>query len=450
MEAARTFALIDQDLIGFTGHNLTYARRVLTAAGQAGFRTVAGVRQDATGAELPAETHPIFVSDLRANNPGYARRWHTAALLRRRLDIVGAQKRASPAAMTAAGQPFFRRLQRLLAGVTEDVGVVVCAGRPSRIFASQLAAFLEVAALAPGDIVFMPTVLAGEVRAVERLIQASPLARRLRWRLLMRYAPGERLVRRSLAEALRRLRKQARVDILIYADTEELRAFYEAFCPTGFGLLPIPVADTAPASRDRSTALVIGCFGDFRSEKGADLLPDIIRRALALCPVDLLFLVQTNFNIAEGDTSSHAALEALAVMEGRQLELVEGPLSPADYEMTFRRAHVVLLPYQPQAYAQRSSGILMEALAAGLPTVVTTGSWMQRVLEQAPPHAPAGRIAPPDSARLAEALSEVATDWERFAEGARSLGRSLRWRSDPDCLIRRLDDNEDERPDTSH
>ena len=127
----------------------------------------------------------------------------------------------------------------------------------------------------------------------------------------------------------------------------------------------------------------------------------------------------------------------------RDDEAIEVVGSALDGESAVRlvqrnRPHVVLLPYQPRAYAQRSSGILMEALAAGLPTVVTAGSWMQTVLERAPAEAPAGLAASPTPEELAQALLAVAGDWDRFALGARRLGEALRWRRDPEELVRQL------------
>ena len=41
-----------------------------------------------------------------------------------------------------------------------------------------------------------------------------------------------------------------------------------------------------------------------------------------------------------------------------------------------RLADLVLIPYSAQSYRYRSSGVLVEAMAAGKPVVTTAGSWM--------------------------------------------------------------------------
>jgi glycosyltransferase involved in cell wall biosynthesis len=91
---------------------------------------------------------------------------------------------------------------------------------------------------------------------------------------------------------------------------------------------------------------------------------------------------EARFTIHSGpvDTASdplvqraHRRLRALA---GTGLTLLERPLAPAEYLNQLHAADLVLLPYDARAYGPRSSGILAEARAAGVPAVVPAGCWM--------------------------------------------------------------------------
>ena len=140
-------------------------------------------------------------------------------------------------------------------------------------------------------------------------------------------------------------------------------------------------------------------------------------------------------NTTEGDPSTRAARAELQHMQGADLVLVDGPLTPEAYGELFRQADILLLPYRSGAYAERSSGILMEAIVAGTPSVVTRGAWMEAVLAAGSPQDPAGVVTDCDPAALADAVLRIASDWPRYAGGARALRDVLRPRYDPAELV---------------
>src|SRR5664279_1061037 len=60
-----------------------------------------------------------------------------------------------------------------------------------------------------------------------------------------------------------------------------------------------------------------------------------------------------------------------------QVELIgKGFARKAEYFAAVARARWILLPYDPQPYEVRTSGIFIEALGLGIPVVVTPGTWM--------------------------------------------------------------------------
>ena len=443
MTRAPRFALVDHSLTSALGHNLLYARRILAAAASEGFDTVAGVGRRGADQDIGAPSIARFSQDVWRNNPAEGRLWHAAALLRR--TQIG---RSQPDANSAATSSTLRvetpgarpdRLRRLARALLSDLEAVVEERRSVRRFTQELNDFLAGAKLEAGDIVYMPTVLAAELRALDDLLARSEPARRLRWRMMLRYAPKARSVRTALARAAGRLHRRRDADVRLFSDTERLCAAYERLCGTPFRLLPVPVDGACPEKEKPAGVLVVGYLGDSRDEKGFDLLPEVIDRVRRKDPDrSVRFLIQVNLNTLEGDPGARTAMDALSALHGEDVELVEGPLSPDAYTALLRRMDIVLLPYRPHAYAERSSGILMEAITAGLPTVVTRGAWLETTIENASRLTPAGLVANAEAGALADAVVEIATDWNRYAAGARQLRDALRFRYDPVELVREV------------
>ena len=437
------FALVDHSLTSALGHNLIYARRVLAAAASEGFETLAGVGRRGADQDIGAPSFARFSQDVWRNNPAEGRLWHAAALLRR-APVTRPQRAAGATAalpVPQAGGPGAQsnRLERLARALLSDVEAIVEERRSVRRFAQELGGFLADADLQAGDVVYMPTVLAAELRALDGLLARSEPARRLRWRLMLRYAPKARSVRAALARAAGRLNRRRDADVRFFSDTERLCAGYERLCKTPFRLLPVPV-DAPPLLKEKPTGVfVVGYLGDSRDEKGFDLLPEVIAEVRRKRPDrSVRFLIQLNLNTLEGDPGARTAMDALITSQGEDVELVQGPLSPEDYTALLRRTDIVLLPYRPHAYAERSSGILMEAITAGLPTVVTRGAWLEATIENASSLTPAGVVAHPEADALADAVIEIADDWSRYAAGARHLRDALRFRFNPAELVREV------------
>jgi hypothetical protein len=115
--------------------------------------------------------------------------------------------------------------------------------------------------------------------------------------------------------------------------------------------------------------LVYGFFGGLRAEKGASLIAQAVP-AFASCYPDARFLVHAPRR--ESDSSAISALEKVA-----QVELINKNFDvKADYFKQFTRASCILLPYDPEAYAYRTSGILVEALGLNRLIITTKNSWL--------------------------------------------------------------------------
>jgi glycosyltransferase involved in cell wall biosynthesis len=64
------------------------------------------------------------------------------------------------------------------------------------------------------------------------------------------------------------------------------------------------------------------------------------------------------------------------------MEVIEGALSDEEFLGLFARSQIAVLPYSPDAFAERTSGLLIDALYFGLPCVVLRGTWLSDIVEE--------------------------------------------------------------------
>ena len=117
-----------------------------------------------------------------------------------------------------------------------------------------------------------------------------------------------------------------------------------------------PVSPPAP-----QTMLLFA--GNAMKEKGIEHIPELVGLLARALP-DWKLLVQAN------DTTHYAKKEpvdTLRAMRGNiaALELQTGRIDDEDYHRLIDTAHVIVLPYDAQAYRYQTSGVLWEAIAAG-------------------------------------------------------------------------------------
>ena len=135
-------------------------------------------------------------------------------------------------------------------------------------------------------------------------------------------------------------------------------------------VLPLPIRwpdFNSPLSPDPGP--VFGFFGGLRPEKGASIIKEAIPQ-FAACHPDSRFLVQAPPRKFNSSTVNN--LERLP-----QVELIRRDFEKkSDYFKQFTRVSCILLPYDPNEYADRTSGILIEALGLGRLIITTKGSWL--------------------------------------------------------------------------
>lgn len=229
--------------------------------------------------------------------------------------------------------------------------------------------------------------------------------------------------------------------VVLHADTDALAEQYSALfglpvltAPIPFDQTPLLAQLNTPRRTDARAPLHVVYLGDARAEKGFAAIPDAIDQVWRelVATGHMRFTLQANFNVAGGEEGVAAAKMRLAGAPESAVRLIHAPLSGDGYYALLAEADAVLIPYDARRYAQRSSGILVEAAAAGKPVIVTSGSWMATQVGRA-----AGIVI--DAAEnLADGLRTLAREFETLSAEARAAQATwLNW-SSPDAFVEHL------------
>lgn len=304
------------------------------------------------------------------------------------------------------------------------------------VFQRDLERFLCLTGADSRDHVFLPTAHGRELIAIQRLIGALDPLEPPTFHLEFRHAMDMTgcfddpnwihpyiIYHRAFFDYYRRWPHHARIKL--YTDTEDLTEQYERFSGLSFATLPIPFRSgfvTARTYRPKEP-LCITFLGDVRDEKGFYWLPDLVEGLMEdyILPGKVRFRIQGTLVHPEWDRKSHAALVRLKQMPAEQVTLVglDKALSPEAYYDLLSKSEILLCPYSPFAYRCRSSGTLAEAIAAGIPTVVPRGTWLERQ------QAPGTGEAFSDLASLVEGVRRICDDYPRYL--SRSQAHREHW-----------------------
>lgn len=206
-----------------------------------------------------------------------------------------------------------------------------------------------------------------------------------------------------------------------------LFTFDAAASATYTGLLQLPVVTMpavhaqgkAPRLRQRRDGrLTVSFLGHQRREKGYLLVPEIARRLLArAAPVRIL----VHNSDPEGDPTSRE-LEAMA-KSSPDIVFEHAPGDAAYWQSLLERSDLIALPYEPARYRASYSAIAVEAVSAGVPMVVPSGTTMEALALAY--QAGATAFAGWDPLGVADAVERAASNFESLAQ--MSLSAASRW-----------------------
>jgi hypothetical protein len=417
------FVAVEPSLRKVGGHHMQYSAHVLRAAQELGYHgVIAANRECAKDVVEDIEVLPICTYDYwwRFLPPpaaedkaqkvpagvAFTAKW---GFTRQALALKAARKEKTRRqilnALAAPGyfcyklfnNRYARRVARLPAalsrrlnkpepvpGLAEKTEVAV------RQLADDLKAMGETVGLAAGDHVMIASSSCAELLSVLNAIDHSERCRAAHWSVVfrrnLRTTPDEILpemwpeVPRT-REAVNRALGYA--NVRLYTDTEALTAEHNLLADAKpFRTLPIPHVIEPSGDGPPVPPYVISYLGDARTEKGFHLIPDIVKMSrTALLDTGLArFKLQANYSIPGGEPPIVPARHLLQLYPKEQVELILEAQDEARYWDHLKSSHICLVPYEVAPYSQRSSGIFTESLGLAVPVVVSSGTWMSRLM----------------------------------------------------------------------
>lgn len=364
------FVVMDQSLRGMSGHYYEYDLSVIEAIHpRAASITVFSNKDcDSAAVSFPgAHLYPWFSMAWDQTNP--TKRWAR--------DLLG----RLPATLQVPLAQALRRVYRLVKGVAP-------ARRSDQmaVFQQEFESALNRVGVGPETHVFIPTIRLCELHIVWSVVASNPAYQAGQFHIVLRRDAAEMeqpdlgypgisaLFRRMAADpaTLRAFR--------FYCDTEELCDDYRlsAAGAVDFHLLPIPYPQPQPDLDSlqkwrAEPGLKLVYLGNPRAEKGFDLLPSAVQ-ALKDASIPHCALFQSVAPKGYEEPEVTAARMRLAGFPS--VKLLDQPLTSPEFQSLLLAADIVLLPYRPEAYRARSSGVLVQAIAAGKPIVVPTRCWL--------------------------------------------------------------------------
>ena len=431
------FVVIDHSIADLGGHHYGYAAHVLDAAERAGYQPVLATNRrfaqplgrgaglgETRGDQAPWPIHRVYEFDFWAESEaGWLRQvrrsianrvLRTCAVFKsRRLYGAGnvAHNPARRERDEASPEPRFPepqfpepqfnepQLNDKIAPLLADVCRRTL-GQPHPLppqtvkaaFARDTKRLFEKVALGADDVVFIPTISHRDMLGLAEFFGAANQDADATWHLLFRWSLPQGSVQGDAAASSERTEIRAAFEsfqreagsrgIYFYTDSEELTEQYNQLGTFRFRTLPIPHTHTSRERIDGQGPRRITYLGDARREKGYHLLPAIVWELKTdyLETGKARFVVQSNPNPREGEAETASARAELGRFPSSLVTLYDEPLSTEGYQDLLRNSDITLLPYDRNDYSARSSGILAESLAAGIPVIVPAGTWLSRQL----------------------------------------------------------------------
>ena len=211
--------------------------------------------------------------------------------------------------------------------------------------------------------------------------------------------------------------------VFLLADDRHLAGLVSRICARRTFAMSVPkylgAADASGCSKEPAEPTVYVHL-NWRSRPLIKELANIIRSITTGVPGVRFIIKPTKPLPIEAQETFYSQIASLA-------EILPEEQQPDDYLANFSKCTVVLLAYEPQAYASNTSGVFVEAASFGKPVVVPGGTWMERQMMEG---RGAGTIfGKPDAKTVAAALLEALRNSKRLGAIARSLAPEVRNRN---------------------
>ena len=162
--------------------------------------------------------------------------------------------------------------------------------------------------------------------------------------------------------------------------------------------------------------------GAARRDKGFPAVVDFVR-FLADAGTAIPVVVQASAeHYGKLDEGIPAAIGRLRGASAGRLTILPETLEAKEYRALFDGA-IVLQPYSRDDFADRISGVTLDALEAGAPVVATAGTWMARTADR---FGAGVALEDPSPASILSAVEAVRAEYARYRRNALAAGAALR------------------------
>jgi len=219
-------------------------------------------------------------------------------------------------------------------------------------------------------------------------------------------------------------------DLALTARTTEVANQFHQLLGVRSHVLPSPLGAhyrrakiAADINEPMRGPMLVSFLGGARREKGAYLIPEIVK----LCqPLNVRFFIQAKREAETGAQVELAELKGLS-----NVELYEGVLESDAFHDVIARS-IVLIPYGPNEYRWRSSGIYTEAKFLGAPVIVSAGSWMAEEVRRIGN----GLVSDEDTpASIAACIAQAAGEIGKLRKNAAICAEEFSRKNGPDRFV---------------
>jgi hypothetical protein len=235
----------------------------------------------------------------------------------------------------------------------------------------------------------------------------------------------------SKQASLRKLaRKQPNIEI--YGPTPTVIKVFEDAGFRHARVVPYPISRVEAPARAAQPFRHLLYAGAARSDKGFSHVVDLV--ALLHAQGENIPVVLQTSSEGKVDGATRADLDRLAAIAYPHLKICPDTLDAQQYAELFTGA-ICLQLYDAAAFADRISGVTLDAFSAGAPVITTAGSWIARMAERFGAGSVVAGTAP---AQVLAAVKQQMAGYDSFQASAREAGDVLQQENSADTLYRLL------------
>lgn len=187
-------------------------------------------------------------------------------------------------------------------------------------------------------------------------------------------------------------------------------------------VVPYPITPPGPdreRTGDRFRHILFA--GAARRDKGFSRVVDLVCD-MAARGVEVPFSIQASPDHYDKQGEGiRGDLDRLRKAAPPWLRTFPDTLGAEEYRRMFDGA-IVLQPYAREDFADRVSGVTLDAFSAGAPVIATAGTWMARAVDRFTAGAAVPDLSPP---MLLSAVETIRAEYSRYHRNALEAGRSL-------------------------